>query len=169
MPAGKDPAGKNLPVIDLNKSYAAAKTTASAGIEYPNTIFLLKTHRLVGMAKQGNFCTQFPGVADEAIGTAFDTVIMTVGHENADTADFVTQELRCSGQTAEAIAIAGYLMYPEVGIFLSDGFPVIIVVTQMDDGIGPQNGNGVAHDAEGGVGVGQYQYFHGHKTFHFSI
>jgi hypothetical protein len=78
---------------------------------------------------------------------------MSMGHIKANTAYVIAKDLLPDLITAVLVAITGYLVKYSIGKFLSHGLTIVIIVAQMDDGIGLDRIDAPVHKGSSAVGI----------------
>jgi hypothetical protein len=85
-----------------------------------------------------------------------------MGQVKIHTAKPLNQHFTGKGWAAVQITVSGDLVEPDIRILKMNGFAIRIMIPQVDDGIGPDPVDALAHKAQRPVGIGKRKNFHGY-------
>ena len=123
-------------ILYFNEACAAASKAAGAGIQNPHAILILTALGNMGVSIKCRLRMHSPGFGNQHGSICFYAVFMTMGHEKPHTADIIAKPVMYPWRTTVHIAVAGDLMQRNMGIQFSQSFSVIVVITQVYNGLG---------------------------------
>ena len=109
----------------------------------------------VGVAVEDRLDLRHMGrCGQEAQGT-LNPVLVAVGHVKLHTEDGLDQNFTGMGRSAVAVTVARDLIKGDHGVLLMEIQTVLIVITQMDNGVRLHRIHTPAHEGVAAVGIGE--------------